>query len=99
MEINVITPRTKPILYALKAQPTLVEEIYMAHVMDPQLERIREEVLSGKAPGFVFYKDGTVRFHNQVYVLVMEELKNKILNEGHNTLYFVHLGGTSCVRI
>jgi len=50
MEINVITPRTKSMLCAIEAQPTLMKEIRVAQAMDPQLERIREEVLSGRHP-------------------------------------------------
>jgi len=36
-------------------------------------------------------KDGTIRFHNQVCVPAVEELKKKILDEGHNTPHSVHL--------
>ena len=49
MELNVITPRVKPMLCAIETQPTLMEEIRVEQAMNPQLEWIREEVLSGKA--------------------------------------------------
>jgi len=54
---------------------------------------MREEVLFGKAPESVIHEDGTLRFHNWVCVPVVDELKKKILNEGHNTSHFVHLEG------
>jgi len=99
MELNVITPRTKSMLYAMEAQPTLIEEISVVQTMDPQLERIREEILVGKAPQFVIHEDGTIRFHNQVYVPTIEELKKKILDEGYDTPYLVHLGEINYIRI
>ena len=51
-------------LYSMKMQPTLTEEIPAMQAMDPQSERIMEEVLLRKAPGFVIHEDGTLRFHN-----------------------------------
>ena len=92
MELNLITPRTKPIFYAIEAQLTPIEEIRVAQAMDPQLERIRKDMLVGKAPGFMIHKDGTIKFHTQVCVLAVEELKKKIMDEGHNTPHFVHSG-------
>jgi len=73
-------------------QPTLIEEIYIAQAMDPQLEGIREEILVGKAPGFVSHEDDTITFHNWVCVPAVEELKKKILHKGHNTLHSIQLG-------
>ena len=49
----------------------------MAQATDPQLEWITEEILMGKALGFVIHKDGTIWFHNQVFVPAVEELKKK----------------------
>ena len=90
MELNVVTPRTKSILHAMEAQPTLIEEIRVAHAMDPQQERIREEILVRKVPGFVIHENGTIKFHNQVCVPAVAELKKKILDEGHNTSHSIH---------
>ena len=42
LELNVITPRSKPILCTLEVQSTLIEEIRVAQTTDHQLERIRE---------------------------------------------------------
>ena len=90
MEVNLITPRT--ILYVLEAQPTLIEEICVAHATNPQLERIREKILVGKAPRFVTHEDGTIRFHNRGCVPEVEELKKQNLDKGQNTPYSVHPG-------
>ena len=64
LEVNVITLEAKPVLYALEAQPALIKEIQVAQATDPQLVWIREEILVGKAPGFVIHEVGTIRFHN-----------------------------------
>jgi len=93
LELNVITPRSKPILCTLEVQPTLIEEIRVTQTIDPQLERIRKEILVGKAPGFVIHEDGTIRFHNKLCVPAVEALKKKIRDEGHNTPHLVHPGG------
>jgi len=92
LELNVITPGTKSMLYAMETQPTLREKIQIAQAMDPQLEQIKEEILVGKVLGFVIHEDGIIRFHNWVYVRATEELKKKILDEGHNTSHSVHPG-------
>jgi len=55
----------------MEALPTLLEEIHIVEATDPQLERIREEILIGKTPGFMIHEDGTIRFHNQVCVPVV----------------------------
>jgi len=85
-------------LYALEVQPTLIEEIQTAQATDPQLERIRDEILVGKAPGFVIHEDGTIRFHNQVCIPAVEELKRKILDEGHNTPHSIHTVGNKLYK-
>jgi len=92
LELNVITSRAKPILCALEAQPTLIEEIRVAQATDTQLERVREEILVGKALGFVIHKDGTIRFHNWACVPTVEALKEKILDEGYSTPHSMQPG-------
>jgi len=77
LDLNVVTPRTKPILCTLEAQATLIKEIRVAQATDPQLERIREEIGVGKAPGFVIHEDVTIQFHNLVCVPAVEALKKK----------------------
>ena len=77
MELNVITLRTKPMLFAMEAQPIVMKEIRVVLATDSQVERIREKVLSEKASEFAVHEDGTLRFHNRVCVLAVEALKKK----------------------
>jgi len=83
----------------MEEQPTLIEEICIAQATDPRLERIRKEVLVGKAHRFMIYGDGTIRFYNQVRVSAVEDLKKKILDESHNTPLSIHWEEISCIRI
>ena len=45
------------------------------------------------------HEDGTIKFHNRVFVLAVEELNKKILDEGQNTSHLTHTGAISCIRI
>ena len=51
---------------------------------------MRKEILQGKASGFMVHEDRMLRFHNQVCVPAIEELKRQNFDEGHNTPYSVH---------
>ena len=81
MELNVITHRTKSVLYVMEAQLALIKEIHIEQVTNPQLEHTMKEILARKAPGFVIREDGNIRFHNLVCVPAVEELKKKILDK------------------
>ena len=52
----------------------------------------------GKTPGFVIDEDGNIWFHNQVCVPTVDELKKKILDEGHNAPYSVHPRGNKLYK-
>ena len=92
VKLIIIMKVTKSMLYVMEVQPTLIKEICVTQATDPQPERIREEMLEGKAPGFMIHENSTIRFHNRVCVPAVEEPKKKILDEGHNTPHSVHPG-------
>jgi len=56
------------------------------------------EVLAEKALGFVIHEDWMVRFQNQVCVSTIEELKRKILEDGHNTPYSFYPNGNKLYK-
>ena len=62
LEINVAIRRDKPIICAMEVQLALIKKMQIAQGTKAQLERINEEVLVGKAPGFIIHEDGTLRF-------------------------------------
>jgi hypothetical protein len=44
--------------------------------------------------GFSFDDDGLLRFKNQIYVPLNDELRSLILNENHKAMYMAHPGVT-----
>ena len=98
LELNVVTRETRPMLYTMEVQPTLIEEIHAVQSMDQQLDWIKTKVPAGKALGFVIHEDGMLGFPNQVCFPAIEELKRKILDEGHNTPHSIHPGGNKLYR-
>ena len=75
LELNVVTRYTRSMLYTMEIELTLIEEIRAIQSTDTQLDRIKAEVLVGKAPSFVIHEDGTLRFQNRVCIPAIEELK------------------------
>jgi len=57
-----------------------------------------EEVLVGRALRFVIHEDSILRFHNRVCGPTVENLKKKMLDEGHNTPHSVHLRGNKLYK-
>ena len=55
-------------------------------------------MLSRKGLRFVIHENSTIRFHNRVCDSAVEELKKKILDEGHNTPRSMHLGGNKLYK-
>jgi hypothetical protein len=45
-----------------------------------------------KFEGFTFDDEGSLRFKNQIYIPLNDELRILILNEAHIALYMAHLG-------
>jgi len=65
---------------------------------DPELQRIKQNLEKGKSPGFVLHEDVTLRFQKSLCVRRNEELRKQILEEAHNTRYWVHPGGSKMYR-
>ena len=82
----------------MEVRPPLAEEIRAAQEIDPQLVRIKMELLKGKVPRFMAYEDGTLRFHNRACVPAMDVLKRKTLDKGHNTPHPMYPGGNKLYK-
>ncbi|KAL9258971.1 Retrovirus-related Pol polyprotein from transposon 17.6-like protein, partial [Drosera capensis] len=90
---NVVADALSRFLGYMQVQSTLHEEILQAQGGDEQIQRIRQGIQDGKASGFIVHEDGSLRFQGRLGVLNNEELKQKILEEAHQTLYSAHPGG------
>ena len=65
---------------------------------DSEMDRIKENIRKGKAPGFYEDDQGIVRFQGRVCIPQKSGLSAKILSEAHNTTYPIHPGGTKMYR-
>jgi len=61
---------------------------------DPKLQRIRQSLDKEKSLGFLICEDGSLRFQNRLCVPNNIEIRKQILEEAHNSCYWVHPGET-----
>lgn len=61
---------------------------------DPQLVKVIDEVKQGHAYGFLLSKDGALCYGTRLYVLYMNNLRNKLMTQAYKTTYTMHLGST-----
>ena len=80
-------------LTSMSAEPDLIQELREGQQNDPQLAKIREALRQGKAVGFEFSSDGSLRFRGRWCVPDCSDLRNRIMSEAHNSPYSVHPGG------
>ena len=82
-------------LYEIVLQPELLEKVKLCQ------ERIRSEgraFMTGEEAACEKDKDGIVRYTYRIWVPNVQELKDEILHEGHNSRYTVHPGSTKMYR-
>lgn len=78
---------------ATSVEPELFQELRSKQKDDPKLKKIREAKGQGRAENFGIGVDGSLRFMGRWCVPNVGDLKRKILEEAHNTPYYVHPGG------
>ena len=71
----------------------MIDEIKARKLEDPFLKKIYDEIPEEKRPDFVIWDD-VMRYGNRISVPNVEGIRERILNEGHDTKHDVHLGGT-----
>jgi hypothetical protein len=92
IEIKIHEPGVS--LMTLQVKPTLLEEILEKQKGDKDLQDLREEIEGGKQPEFRIDQEGMLRFRDRLCVPNDAELKRKILDEAHFSLYTIHPGST-----
>ena len=75
-------------------QSTLLERIKEGQLSDPQLIKIREDVLAGASRDYSVSEIGLLRNKGQICVLLDPALRREILDESHTTPYSLHPGTT-----
>jgi hypothetical protein len=78
----------------IEVEPTLEQEIRKGQIEDSKIQEIREMIKAGKAPDFTEDEQGTVWFHKRICVPDGGHLREKILQEAHDSAYSIHPGST-----
>jgi hypothetical protein len=78
----------------IEVEPTLEQEIKKGQLEDPKIQEIREMIEVSKAPDFTEDEQGTVWFRKRICVPDVDHLREKILQETHDSAYSIHPGST-----
>jgi hypothetical protein len=78
----------------IEVEPTLDQDIRKGQLEDPKIQEIKEMIEAGKAPDFTEDEHGTVWFRKRVCVPDVDRLREKILQEAHDSAYSIHPGST-----
>ncbi|WVZ85241.1 hypothetical protein U9M48_032188 [Paspalum notatum var. saurae] len=79
-------------LYNLVLEPTIKDQIIAAQKQDKGMAHIREEIDDKKKACFKLDKEGVLWFKNRLVVPKDMELKKKILDEAHTSMFTLHPG-------
>ncbi|WVZ93805.1 hypothetical protein U9M48_039760 [Paspalum notatum var. saurae] len=88
-EIEVITEQMAE-LYNLIIEPTLKEQIIAAQKQDQGMAHIREEIDDKKKACFTLDDQGILWFKNRLVVPKDMELRKRILDEAHTSMFTIH---------
>ncbi|OMO50351.1 reverse transcriptase [Corchorus capsularis] len=94
MEIGVRKYGNEGMLASLRIQPTLIERIKEAQLVDSALQKVRANIETSAPSDFRIHNNGSLRFGDRLCVPNDVEIKKVILDEAHYSGYTVHPGGT-----
>jgi hypothetical protein len=78
----------------MEVELTLEQEIRKGQLEDPKIQETKEMIEAGKASDFTEDEHGTVWFRKRICVPDMDHLREKILQEAHDSAYSIHPGST-----
>ncbi|WVZ71070.1 hypothetical protein U9M48_019696 [Paspalum notatum var. saurae] len=79
-------------LYNLVLEPTIKDQIIAAQKQDKGMSHIRDEINDKKKACFKLDEEGVLWFKNRLVVPKDMELKKKILDEAHTSMFTLHPG-------
>ncbi|WVZ94000.1 hypothetical protein U9M48_039944 [Paspalum notatum var. saurae] len=79
-------------LYNLVLEPTIKDQIIAAQKQDKGMSHIRDEINDKKKACFKLNEEGVLWFKNRLVVLKDMELRKKILDEAHTSMFTLHPG-------
>jgi hypothetical protein len=72
---------------------SLLQEIRRGQVEDEKIQEIKLNIKEEKSPGFSEDEEGVLWYKKRICVPNINELKDKILCEAHESAYSIHPGG------
>jgi hypothetical protein len=78
----------------IEVEPTLEQDIQKGQLKDPKIQGTKEMMEAGKAPDFTEDEHRTVWFQNRICVPDVDDIREKILQEAHDSPYSIHPGST-----
>jgi hypothetical protein len=78
----------------LEVQPTLFDQIKEAQKGHESIQGIKRRMEREEVPGFLVDKEGVLWYNGRICVPSIDELKQLIMKEAHETPYSIHPGGT-----
>jgi hypothetical protein len=78
----------------IEVELTLEQDIRKGQLEDPKVQEIREMIEAGRAPDFTEDEHGIVWFRKRICVPDVDHLREKILQEAHDSAYSIHPGST-----
>ncbi|WVZ80986.1 hypothetical protein U9M48_028416, partial [Paspalum notatum var. saurae] len=79
-------------LYNLVLEPTIKDQIIAAQKQDKGMAHIRDEIDDKKKASFKLDEEGVLWFKNRLVVPKDMELRKKILDEAHTSMFTLHPG-------
>ncbi|WVZ98123.1 hypothetical protein U9M48_043601 [Paspalum notatum var. saurae] len=83
---------TRSELYNLVLEPTIKDQIIAAQKQDKGMSHIRDEINDKKKACFKLDEEGVLWFKNRLVVPKDMELRKKILDEAHTSMFTLHPG-------
>ena len=80
------------------SKSSLIEKVKAKQDLDPALLELKALVRDGKVEVFSQDGDGALRYQGRLCVPDVDELKELILKEAHNSSYSIHPGSTKIYR-
>jgi hypothetical protein len=72
---------------------SLLQEIHKGQMEDEKIQEIKRNIKEEKSPVFSEGDEGILWYKGRIYVPNIEELKDKILSEAHESAYSIHQRG------
>jgi hypothetical protein len=93
-EFDKINPRIVANKEATKMEvgSNLLQEIRKGQVEDEKIQEIKRNIKEEKSPGFSEDVEGVLWYKGRIYIPNVNELKDKIFCEAHESAYSIHPG-------